>query len=366
MDYNESYYENEELNLRNPIQKKIDELKDLMKAELDEQITHQLEYDKKLIEVRDTEIKKLKARVTELENKVTELNNTVMDDNTLLMIGKALKEKINKDNLDKFVEFLFDKEDNEYSEHIDIRLMCNYYSHKEDILNLLDYFDIERVPNIENFRLPIDYTEEEIGLIVKNVYHTSNCNGTYYKDNLKYAVSSLIKPIKSVSSYDNIMWQYVLQNPFVLNHLEEIASNLKYSRYSIFAHLDEYHELTDNQKKILLKGLTPEMFKRKSDFKEWQAFAYRNIHLIEDNQIFIQLAANLDPYDIRYNRKYIGFPKHIRKTLYDKLNNCELCEMVKDDNVEAIYRLEILDYITKKMELRAEVEEELKKNGKET
>ena len=365
-DYNESYFENEELDFRNPVQKKIDELKDLMKAELDEETTHQLEYDKKIIEVRDAEIKRLKARVTELENSLTELKNTVMDDKALLMIGKVLKEKINKDNLNKFVEFLFDKEDNEYSEHIDIQLMCNYYSHKEGILNLLDYFDIERVPNIENFRLPIDYTEEEIAVIVKNVYCTSNCNGSYYKDNLRYTRQSLIKPVKSVSSYDNIMWQYVLQNPFVLNHLEEIASNLKYSKYSIFAHVDEYQELTDEQKKILLKGLTPEMFKRKDDFKEWQAFAYRNIHLIEDNQIFIQLAANLNPYDIRYSRKYIGFPEHIRKTLYDKLNICELCEMVKDDKAEAVYRLEILDYITKKMELRAEVEEELKKNGEET
>jgi hypothetical protein len=268
----------------------------------------------------------------------------------------VLKERINKDNLNKFVEFLFDKEDNEYSEHLDIQLMCNYYSRKEDILNLLDYFDIERVPNIENFRLPLDYTEEEIAIIIKNVYYTSNCNGTYYKDNLKYTISSLTKPIKSVSSYDNIMWQYVLQNPFVLNHLEEIASNLKYSKYSIFAHLDKYQELTDDQIKILLKGLTPEMFKRRNDNKEWQEFALRNIHLIEDNQIFIQLAANLDPYDIRYNRRYQGFPKHIRKTLYDKLNICELCEMVKDEKASANDRLEILDYINKKMELKAQSE----------
>ena len=237
--------------------------------------------------------------------------------------------------------------------------MCNYYSHKEDMLALMDFFGIPIVSNIENFRLPIDYNEEEVAVIIKNIGNTSNCNGTYYRNNLKFATSSLLKPIKSVGNFDNFMWQYFLKNPYVLNHLEEIGSNINHYKYYIFAQLDKYQELTDEQKKILLRGLTPEMFKRKNDNKEWQEFALRNIHLIEDNQVFIQLAANLDPYDIRYNRRYQGFPKHIRKTLYDKLNICELCEMIKDDKASAKDKLEILDYINKKMDLKAEIEEEI-------
>lgn len=343
----------------NPLDTKLEEIKALLRAEVDEQTIHQLEYDKKVIEVRDNEIKQLKNRISELSKELEDAKSTANDDIILAKLGKILKEKINKDNIRKFIEFLYDRDDSEFCEHVCVELMCNYYSHKDDMLALIDFFNIPVISNIENFRLPIDYTEEEIAIIIKNVYSTSNCNGTYYKDNLKYAISSLTKPIKSISSYDNIMWQYVLQNPFVLNHLEEIAINLNRSKYSIFAHLDKYQELTDDQIKILLKRLTPEMFKRKGDFKEWQEFAHRHIHLIEDNQIFIQLAANLDPYDIRYNRKYIGFPKHIRKTLYDKLNICELCEMVKDDKASAKYRLEILDYINKKMELKAEIEEEI-------
>ncbi len=343
----------------NPLDTKIEEIKALLRAEVDEQTTHQLEYDKKVIEVKDNEIKKLQNKISELSKELEDAKSAANDDIILAKIGKLLKENINKDNIRKFIEFLYKRDDSEFSEHVCVELMCNYYSHKDDMLALMDFFNIPIVNNIENFRLPTDYTEGEIALIIKNVHLTSNCNGTYYKDNLKYAISSLTKPIKSVSSYDNIMWQYVLQNPFLLNHLEEIANNLKYSKYTIFAHLDKYQELTDDQIKILLKGLTPEMFKRKGDFKEWQEFALRNIHLIEDNQIFIQLGANLDPYDIRYNRRYQGFPKHIRKTLYDKLNICELCEMVKDDKASAKDRLEILDYINKKMELKAEIEEEI-------
>ena len=341
----------------NPIDTKIEEIKTLLRAEVDEETAHQLEYDKELIASRDRQIRELKSNMLDMAAELENLRETVGAEKILLKLSDILRKKINKDNIRKFVEFLFERDDTEFCEHVCVELMCNYYSHKEDILSLLAFFDIPVISNIENFRLPIDYTEEEIAVIIKNVYHTSNCNGTYYKDNLKYAISSLTKPIKSVSSYDNIMWQYVLQNPFVLNHLEEIASNLNYSKYSIFAHLDKYQELTDDQIKILLKGLTPEMFKRKGDFKEWQEFTYRHIHLIEDNQIFIQLAANLDAYDIRYNRKYVGFPEHIRKTLYDKLNICELCEMVKDEKASAKYRLEILDYINKKMELKSQLED---------
>ena len=341
----------------NPLDTKIEELKALLRAEVDEQTIHQLEYDKKVIEVRDNKIKKLQNKVSELSKELEDAKNAANDDIILAKIGKILKEKINKDNIRNFIEFLYKRDDSEFCENVDIALMCNYYSHKDDMLALIDFFNIPRVNNIENFRLPIDYTEEEVAIIIKNIDHTSNCNGTYYENNLKFATSSLLKPIKSVGHFDNFMWQYFLRNPYVLNHLEEIANNVGYSKYFIFAQLDKYQKLTDDQKKILLKGLTPEMFNRKNDNKEWQEFALRNIHLIEDNQIFIQLAANLDPYDIRYNRKYIGFPKHIRKTLYDKLNICELCEAVKDEKAPPEYRLEILDYINKKMELKVKMED---------
>ena len=341
----------------NPLDTKIEELKALLRAEVDEQTTHQLEYDKKVIEVKDNEIKKLQNKVSELSKALEDAKNAANDDIILAKIGKILKENINKDNIRKFIEFLFERDDTEFCEHVCVELMCNYYSHKDDMLALIDFFNIPVVSNIENFRLPTDYTEQEVAVIIKNIGTTSNCNGTYYRDNLKFATSSLLKPIKSVGNFDNFMWQYFLRNPFVLNHLEEIGSNINHYKYYIFAQLDKYQELTDEQKKILLKGLTPEMFKRKNDNKEWQEFALRNIHLIEDNQIFIQLAANLNAYDIQYNRKYIGFPKHIRKTLYDKLNMCELCEMVKDEKASAKYRLEILDYINKKMELKAEIED---------
>lgn len=345
--------------LRSPLDDKISELKELMRAEIEEETIHQLEYDKKLIEIKDTEIKKLKNQLSEMKKELADAKSDANDDITLAKMGKLLKDRINKDNIKRFIELLYDKDDSEYCENTDIELMCNYYSHKDDILAIIDFFNLPRVNNIENFRLPNDYTEEEVSIIIKNIGQTSNCNGTYYRDNLKFATSSLLKPIKSVSTFDNFMWQYFLRNPLVLNHLEEIANNLYYSKYHIFAVLDKYQELTDEQKKTLLQGLTPEMFKRKSDNKEWQEFALRNINLIEDNQIFIQLAANLDPYDIRYNRKYIGFPKHIRKTLYDKLSICELCEAIKDEKAPAEYRLEILDYVNKKMELKAEVEKEI-------
>ena len=54
----------------NPLDTKIEELKALLRAEVDEQTTHQLEYDKKLIEVRDNEIKTLKNKVSELSKEL--------------------------------------------------------------------------------------------------------------------------------------------------------------------------------------------------------------------------------------------------------------------------------------------------------
>ena len=343
--------------LRSLLDDKIAELKEIMRAEIEEETIHQLESDKKIIEVKDNEIKKLQNRVSELSKKLEDAKNAANDDIILAKIGKILKENINKDNIRRFIDFLYKRDDSEFHENVDVELMCNYYSHKDDILSIIDFFNLPRVNNIENFRLPSDYTEEEVAIIIKNIHNTSNCNGTYYKDNLRYSISSLLKPITSVSTFDNLMWQYFLKNPLVLNHLEKIADNIGYSKYFIFAQLDKYQKLTDEQKKILLNGLAPEIFKRKNDNREWQEFALRNIHLIEDDQLLTQLGANLDPYDIRYNRRYQGFPKHIRKTLYDKLNICELCEMVKDEKASANDRLEILEYVNKKMELKAQVED---------
>ena len=40
--------------------------------------------------------------------------------------------------------------------------------------------------NIENFRLPIDWTEEEMDIFFENMYKHVNCNGCSYKENLRY------------------------------------------------------------------------------------------------------------------------------------------------------------------------------------
>ena len=57
--------------LRSPLDDKIAELKELMRAEIEEETIHQLEYDKKLIEIRDIEIKNLKKAIESFKAKET-------------------------------------------------------------------------------------------------------------------------------------------------------------------------------------------------------------------------------------------------------------------------------------------------------
>ena len=101
----------------NPIDTKLEELKALLRAEIDEQTIHQLEYDKKVIEVRDNEIKKLKNRISELSKELEDAKSAANDDIISAKLGKILKEKINKDNIRKFMEFLFERDDSEFCEH---------------------------------------------------------------------------------------------------------------------------------------------------------------------------------------------------------------------------------------------------------
>ena len=76
---------------RTPLDDKIAELKELMRAEIEEETIHQLEYDKKLIEIKDIEIKNLKNKLSEMSKELNDAKINANDDIILAKMGKILK-----------------------------------------------------------------------------------------------------------------------------------------------------------------------------------------------------------------------------------------------------------------------------------
>lgn len=240
-------------------------------------------------------------------------------------IKNTAKNAENKDEkIYEFLNLVFERDyiEQTYDAPLWIGAMTQFYSNKDKVIEVLRLFDVKLPDNVENFRLPIDWNEEELDMFFDTVNNHVNCNGCTYEGNLRFWGTSSLKDVKTQcynSHYSEIPWQYVLRNPLLKKekYLKKIGQNAFTPwRWNNFYRIDKYLDLSEEEIKIILNNIDYTNLKDKGDVAE---FILRNLKYIENDEFLSKVYSLFyNSYALRYGKKIFDMPyKYILKFVCD-------------------------------------------------
>lgn len=272
---------------------------------------------------------RLSKELSSLDKKLQEaMKNT---EESILMttiinnIKTTTNDAVNKDKrIYNFLELVFQKdyEEEVYNVPLWIGALTQYYSNKNTVIKILRLFDIKLPDGIENFRLPVDWNEDELDMFFDTVYNHVNCNGCVFEGNLRFWGTRSLEDVKTQcysEFYSEIPWQYVLRNPLLKNkkYLEKIGKNaFKSSNWEKFYEIDKYLDLSDTEIKTILNNIDYTKLSSKGLISN---FVMRNLRLIKNDE-FLEKVYSLfyKSYDFNYNKKILEMPyKYVLRWAYD-------------------------------------------------
>lgn len=289
---------------------------------------------KQVIDESNSEIKsilnenaKLKKENKELQKSINDITSQNNDNNLFESIWSNIKNNLMKkvppekqftknNKIYDFLSLIYDKD---YVEEVDgntplwIGILTQWYSHKNEMIQIMDSLGISTPKNVSNFRLPVDWTEEELDIFFDTIHNHVNCNCRTYNGNLRFWGDSSLQDVKTQCnrSYSEIPWQYVLRNPRLKNekYLAAIgkgAYSSKYSNYSKFFRIDTYQELNDEQIKVIIDNMEYQMM-HKSD--EIDRFLLKHINLISNENFLDKIYDRFsDSYSFECNNCILYMP----------------------------------------------------------
>lgn len=304
--------------LTKEIRDEIDDLKN-RNLELSKQVNYFISENEKL----ESQIKNLKKEQT--KNKESEFFKSILTN------VKDIDFTDDSKTLLDFLSYFWkaDYAENSYDVPLWLITLTNYYSHKDEVIEFLKILNIKLPKNIENFRLPIDWTEAEMDIFFITVRNHSNCNGCTYEGNLKFwGISSLDSVEEQCNrQYSDIPWQFVLRNPILKKEkfLKQIGEHFtdKYSNWSNFLKIDEYLSLKDDEIKTIIDNIDfveISWDKNSKTFENNNKFLLRHINLIQ-NPIFLDKIYDMfkSSYAFQYNNKILDMPAmYLEKWISEK------------------------------------------------
>ena len=241
-----------------------------------------------------------------------------------------------------------------------VYFICKYYDHKEEVVQMLKKFNFIKYPtDIDKFRLPIDFTEEELDYFIDNMYHNVVCNQDYYRwNNLEWWYNKGTWSIqdmynKSDCRYSEIPYQYIFLNPKMCT-AERLAKIAKRIVRNQDTHLIE--GVTEWMKpdttglthfiNSIIKEMGDEMGEAGSSYKVNPLileFLYHHMDLISANWVFDQIYkkyvyeyTNLDVM-LKFPAKYfIKWVEQYPKSIGTILASDKITPRVKLDIMNAI------------------------------
>lgn len=307
---------------------KQQELRALLEETIEEQV------DNKVTKIKD-ENKELRATVNKLQDKVLTLVNErdsaineAKDAKVLLEVVELFKARF--DNIQKkadrpelvysLLRLLFepDFEENTYDCPIWLGAVVNFYSHRDIVVRLLKVLDIYVPNNIEKFRLPQDWTTDELDIVFDTMRKHIVCNSCTYADNLRFwqhhALDDVYNVCYNCLTYTEIPWQFLLRNPNLLNkkYLKKIGKMAYEEPYIsgwryLFA-IDKYQDLTDEQIKTIIKEIDGPgaNISKENSVSE---FLLRHLDLIEEDILIDKIYKKYwDSYSFRYENRILKMP----------------------------------------------------------
>ena len=296
-------------------EKCMDVLCNNVKSEVDEIMTRNAQLTE--------ENEKLRKQSKSFENIAIERTKSLNNSGTVLKMLKYLKNSLDDEKVYSLFDLMFEKdfEEDLYEVPLWLGILTQYYSHKDEAIEFLRLLDVKLPDKIENFRLPIDWTEQELDIFFDTMYNHVNCNGCVYEENLRFwGKCSLISVEDQCKKtyYDEIPWQYVLRNPLLKKkkYLEQIGKHMIStisSNWSKFSKIDEYLELKPKELKIIFDNLNYQLWANKD--KNITNFILRHIDLI-DNENFLNKVYDFchNSYDFTCKYKILDMPfKYVKK-----------------------------------------------------
>ena len=204
-------------------------------------------------------------------------------------------------------------------------VLTQYYSHKDFVIEILKLFNVELSQDVYNFRLPSDWSEDELDIFFNTIYNHYNCNGCFYANNLKFWGTSSLDPVKIQCErcYSEIPWQYLLRNPLLRKekYLAKIGKEIYTGcpNYEFCFKIEDYQQLTDEELKYILNNM---VFQRIKKFKFTDDFILKHVDLI-DNANFVNVVYERfkRDYSMEYKNYIFKFPfKYVEKWLTEVCN----------------------------------------------
>lgn len=288
------------------------------------------------------ENEELKKKSKSFENIAIERTKSLNDSGTVLKMLKYLKNSLDYEKVYSLFELMFEKdfEENLYEVPLWLGILTQYYSHKDEAIEFLRLLDVELPDKIENFRLPIDWTEQELDIFFDTMHNHVNCNCCVYASNLKfwgkYSLMSVEDQCKK-TFYDEIPWQYVLRNPLLKKekYLKQIGKHMisiPSSNWSKFSNIDEYLELEPKELKVIFDNIDYQLWANKD--KDITNFILRHIDLI-DNKNFLNKVYDFchNSYDFTCKYKILDMPfTYVKKWCSEHTNNA--MNLLRDKKTE--------------------------------
>ena len=327
-----------------------DKIKDECFAELNSE-AHSLELQLGYANKRIEELTAINNQLLDEVNKRSDFNE---NQKTAALICNNLILNITRDNFIKFLEFMYGPaEFDERSNTLWAEAIVRYYSRKAEVVKIMKAFNLcDKDADFSKFRLPHEWTAEEIKYALDHMSLVCNTNGADFKDNLDYSKHCCTWSVKEIfkQMHAQVMMQFLCRNPHLLEeeNLQFIAEHIGVKGYGYFAHLDHYQEMTNDQKYLLAHAITAEIVNESNKGSRWYDFAMRNIGLIDNDEVLELLAKNLSTYEIRYNRKYQYLPIRYREYIYKKLSIQDLSSMIADDNTHPACRVEMIQELNRR------------------
>jgi len=264
----------------------------------------------------------LKKALSQAERNLRESNKNMEKFSLMETLTNGIKNTVENaesknQKIYDFLNLVFTKDYNEdvYDAPLWIGAMTQFYSNREKVLEILKLFDIKLPKNVENFRLPIDWNEEELDIFFDTMHNHYNCNGCFYQTNLRFWSSNALDDVKTQCNrnYSEIPWQYVLKNPLLKKkkYLTKIGKNAYGSNgysghWDNFYRIDNYLNLSSEEIKTILNNINEAKLKKNDEIAK---FVLRNIKHIENDKLLNKVYSLFhDSYDFNYGKKILEMP----------------------------------------------------------
>lgn len=261
------------------------------------------------------ELSKAKELQFKLRAEVAELKALLNDISASELYLDVLRDKIKNDDklMYQIASVLYEKDYNEntYNTPVWLGVVTQWYSHRHELIALMRILKVKLPDKIDSFRLPIDWTEEELDIVFQYMHNHSNTNNEVFENNLRFWGEVSLRSVEEQCAGElswhtsNLPWQYVLRNPNLKKEkfLKLIGENFfcVSKHYDNFYMLEKYQALTKEERGIIINSIAPETAVNCDSTKSAIKFCKEHMKLIKDRKLLDFICLTVTSYEIEYS-----------------------------------------------------------------